>query len=176
MIYAYRPKRKGKTALLVVGGLLFLFLTGLVFAPFLTELRYLLEFMALVSLAAAVTVAGRYLLKNYIYAVEEGPSGLDLTVVEWQAKRRRTVARVALADILEVVRETEETRSALRSRARGMRHYDYCVEPGRRDAVYVFLSENERETAIRFSPDEKMEEILHRSVATQRPERNGNES
>ena len=174
MIYAYRPKRRGRAALLLVGASFFVFLVAITYAVIFGEARYILEPVALVALAVAVLILGRYLLKEYIYSIEDGKVGFDFVVVEWQAKRRRTVARVALSDITEVARETEETRRALRKRMRAGRSYDYVIDLGARDALVVFLTEDGKDTAIRLSYDRRLEELL-RSAAAQNGTKNHSE-
>ena len=169
MIYAYRPRRKGRAALLLVGASFFVFLVAITYSVIFGEARYVLEPIALVSLAVAVLILGRYLLKDYIYSIEDGKVGPDLVVVEWQAKRRRTVARVALTDVTEVARETADTRRAIRRRMREGRSYDYVIDLGARDALVVFLTEDERKVAIRLSYDRRLEELLREAAA-----RNGN--
>ena len=88
--------------------------------------------------------------------------------MEWQAKLRSTVARIALSEIVSVERETKETRQALKARARAGKHYDYTVELSSVSAVYVFFKDNDREAAIRFSPDERMETLLREASRASR--------
>ena len=159
-MYTYRPKRRNKTALLLTAVLTLIFASGLICAGFAGSFRYLLEFLSVSSGAGALLIAGRYLLKDYVYLIRENDLEYDFIVVERQGKRRKTVCRIGVSEIKGIVRETPQNRKALSARRKGMKQLNYCVDLGRCDSVYLFLTEDGTETAIRFSPDETLESIL----------------
>lgn len=159
-MYDCRPRRKNKNAVLLTALFTLLSAAGLLLSALSESPIYPAELAATVAAALAVLIAGRYLLRDYVYVLDDRAGDVEFCVVEVQGKRFRTVCRIDAAEITEVARETPETRKTLRRRGRALRRFDYCVDVGAKDAVWLFLSDDGKPTAIRFSPNERMESVL----------------
>ena len=164
MIYTCKAKRQNLKAVAVTAVFTVAFLSDLFLLPlpFMDPYRHLLEFLLAVFAAVAVTVAGRYLLKDYRYILTENGDGVDLVVTETQGKRRRTVCRVSLTDIREIADECKDNRRSLNERCRTMKRYDYCIDLSAERAFRIFLTEREEEISIRLSVDEGLKAHLSR--------------
>jgi len=160
MIYCCKPKRKNLKAAAVSAVFFVIFLSGIFLFPVFQTYRHLLEFIAAIAAAIAFTVAGRYLFREYLYALSENGDQVDFTVVEIQGKRRRTVCRISLSDIREIADETYKNREEIKEKCRPMKNYDYCMDLGAHEAFRIFLVEDEKEMSIRLSPDENLKAHL----------------
>ena len=163
-MYAYRPKRKNTKAALLIAVLILISSVGFLFAFLNENAPYIVEFTALAAAAVAVLLAGRYVFREYIYAVEARGSGFDLVITELRGKAHKVVCRIDISDATEIVRASADTKRRLASRAKHMKHHDYCVDLGADDACYLFLSEEGKEVSIRFSPNGKLEELLRSMI------------
>ena len=165
MIYNCKAKRQNLKAAAVTAVFTVAFLSDLFLLPlpFMKPYRHLLEFLLAVFAAVVVTVAGRYLLRDYRYILTENGDGVDLVVIETQGKRRRTVCRVALSDIREIADECKDNRRSLNERCRTMKkRYDYCIDLSAERAFRIFLTEREEKVSIRLSVDEGLKAHLSR--------------
>lgn len=175
-MYDYIPKRKNKKAATYTA--LFSGLAAIAFlcGGYLGDYRYIAELAAVFSMAVAILLAGRYLLKDYVYSLKETEDGVDFIVVEVQGKRRSVVCRIGVEEIRETVKETSETREAVAARLKGVKKYDYCLDISPESALCVFFDDRGNETAVRFMPDEKMEGlILSLLAAAPRSDHDGSE-
>jgi hypothetical protein len=163
-----KAKRKNKNAVLLTALFTLLTATGMFYIVLSDTYFYAIEFLTLLSAIAALTVAGRYLLVEYLYVVRESESGAyEFLVVEQKGKRNKIVCRIFTSDITEILEEASMTREALKERRRNVKRHDYCVDLGSRSAVCLFVSEDEAEEMIRISLDERLLSLL-RSLTPQR--------
>ena len=162
MIYTCKAKRQNLKAAAVTATFTVAFLCDLFLLPFPLFLpyRHVMEFLLAVFAAFAVTVAGRYLLREYRYILTENGEGVDFVVTEIQGKRKRTVCRIALSDIRETADERRDNRKALNEKCRSMKRYDYCIDLGAREAFRILLSEEKHEVSVRLSVDDGLKTHL----------------
>ena len=157
-------KRKQKQNILLLSLLLAVIAAAAVClfgGSLLGSLKGITEIIGLFALAFAVLVASRYLLKDYVYRLEEAENGdVDLTVTELQGKRRVTVCRIGLSAVEEILTETPETRKAMKERLKGMKRYDYCIDLVPSRSLYLLFRDRDETVSVRLIPDERMERIL----------------
>lgn len=160
-MYEYKAQRRNKAAAVTT------LLSSLAAAvclfggSLLGSLKGIAEIIGLFALAFAVLVASRYLLKDYVYSLEEAENGdVDLTVTELQGKRRVTVCRIELSAVEEILTETPETRKAMKERLKGMKRYDYCADLVPSRSLYLLFRDRDETVSVRLIPDERMERIL----------------
>ena len=151
-IYEYKPKRKNKTALLLTAA------TALASATLLSvawtldpTVKNLCLLFGALFLEISVLLAGRYLLKDYFYALFDSDGSVDFVVVEQKGKKR--------SDVRTLVASKKE-RDAF-AEGESMRNYDYCVDIGAEGAKYLCLIEDGKRVSVKFTPNERMAELLN---------------
>ena len=159
LIYDYRPKRKSKTALFLTALLLLVSATALALAWSQIALyKNLLIFVGALTLEISVLVAGRYLLKDYSYAVMDTDESLDFVVFERKGKKQSVVCRVALDGCCALFESYGECSTYLKDTP--FRRYDYCIEIGAKDARVLLIRDDDHYAAVRFMPNDRMTVLL----------------
>ncbi len=162
-MYTYKAKRKNKAAAVTVALSSAASAVLLLLGPLFGVLRAYSEVLGLVVLSFAILVAGRYLLKDFVYMLGETEDGdCEFTVIEVQGKRRTAVCRIALSEIDGAFVETPEERGAIKERLRETKRYDYCPDLLPYRSLYLLFSDRDRAVSVRIEPDEKMEELILR--------------
>ena len=160
-MYEYRVKRRNKTAAVTVAlasaAAAICFASGVL----LSQIRSVTEVLGLLFSAFAILVAGRYLLRDHVYAVRESEeTGTTLTVFELQGRRSTVVCRIALSDVSALLVETPDNRRALRPRVKETKRYDYCADLCPSRSTYLFFEDGDRTHSVRLEPDERLEGLL----------------
>ena len=131
-MYSYSPKSKKKKEKLICALLL---ATG--FALFLpsthpqTPLPMLFQLGAVILLTVALMFGGRYLARNYTYAVssaEDGSDRLDLTVTEQYGRRLSVVCRISVDQIEVITPITPQNQKEVAAMTKGKRTFTYVSE------------------------------------------------
>ncbi|MBO5269408.1 MAG: hypothetical protein J6B77_01395 [Clostridia bacterium] len=110
-------------------------------------------------LEISVLLAGRYLLRDYFYALFDSDGSVDFVVVEQKGKKRSVVCRIAVSDVRTLVASKKE-RDAF-AEGESMRNYDYCMDIGAKGAKYLCLIEDGKRVSVKFTPSERMTELLN---------------
>lgn len=155
--YAPKPKRTREKLILVLsllfGSLSFVFsLFEWMLYPAICQLA------AVAFFTVSVVMLSRYLLRDYIYRVAprglDGEGPLDLTVTEIYGKRRTVVCRIALSDIREAVRITDENRDELSKKRKGARSFVYTPEMSDANAVLIEAADGDSLYFVKICADE----------------------
>ena len=131
-MYSYSPKPKKQKEKLICALLL-----AAGFALFLpsmhpqTPLPMLFQLGAVILLTVALMFGGRYLARNYTYAVERAEDGsdrLDLIVTEQYGRRLSVVCRISVDQIEVITPITPQNQKELAAMVKGKRVFTYVSE------------------------------------------------
>jgi len=153
-IYSYSPEKgdsRSKTlAFCILGGAAFLVLLG----EFLGEYKPILQTAGFVVAIAGIMICSRFLLSGYTYIIEGSEDGKapDLVIIENRGKVNRTVCRVSASG--------GRLFRADGGKKPDGRVYDYRPSPFVSDSWIYVVPERDGDGFVRFSPDEKMIEIM----------------
>ncbi len=152
-MYEYSPK-PNRTPGLTLGLIFFVSAVALIL-PFQSDrlLASLLIGIGILFLIASCSVIERFVLTDYIYAIERADTGTDFTVTAVRFRRKITVCRVSVYDISTLVLTSQH------ERVKGLKHYNYCPDLISKNRYFIRLSGDE-EAVIKFSPDRTMINIL----------------
>ena len=169
-MYEFKPKRTNDKArnlviLFFIGSAALLLLSiALDGIPFL----WVIQLFAVILLAAAVFLVTRYIMRGYIYRIEQTDGGADLTVTEISSGGRRqiTVCRISLLGI-----KSAEAYGADRSKLREYRQktkkiYDYRVDLAPEKSIALLSEECGESSVILLAFDDRLLEILGKENTT----------
>lgn len=128
--------------------------------------RWVFQLIALGMLTAGVFVTSRYIMKSFIYRIEQGEQGADLTVTEIQNRHRITVCRISVCNVenLRVLDDKDSYREEKKMiKAEHRKYYDYCPDPFPRKKLCLRVTECGESLAVFLSYDKELENILGRS-------------
>ena len=157
MIYQYAPKLKKQIEKTVC--LLLAFLSAFCYAISMGD-RVLypaaLQLLAFLSLAFAILIASGYLLRSYVYCVEENPTSSvpDFTVTELRGKRRAVVCRVSLRDIVKVEQIHSKNKRELLRTSRSTQRYDYTASMSYDGAYLLTVMQGDTAILVRILANE----------------------
>lgn len=160
--YSFSPLRDiKKCSLIPLLGFLLGF--GFVYASNLLPYSTVFQVIGLGILTIAIFFATRFLIKSYVYSTREAGNGdYDFVVNEISGKRSRVVCRISTDDITDFIYspngKVPEKYSG--KAGRDILRYDYCQDFMPKDAYYLYAHLKEGKVCIKFSPDEKMAEII----------------
>jgi len=153
-IYSYKPEHADSTSKAIAFAVLGAAAALIMLGEILKEYQPLFITAGFVLAMAGVLVCIRFLLSAYTYIIEaDTESGIaDLVITEMKGKTIRTVCRVSIAG------------SRLFADEKGKKPdgmiYDYRPSPFAPDSRYFEVPERDGEGYVRFSPDEKMIELM----------------
>ena len=152
-MYECSPK-PNRTPGLALGLIFFVSAVALIF-PFRSArlLSSLLFGIGLLFLMMSCSVIERFVLTDYIYGIERTDAGVDFTVTAVRFGKNRTVCRISVYDISELVLTSKH-----KFKGR-LKHYNYCPDLIGKSRYFIRISGDE-EAIIKFSPDRTMIEIL----------------
>ena len=161
MSYEYMPAPKNQWVKTLCIGLFFgalvLFLTsgfeGVIAMP------WILQTLSVIMMVTSILLMGKYLMKYYLYRIEEVDDGVDFTVTEITRRGGVTVCRLALSQLTSVTEWSKENRPP-----RGKRIYNYCADARPVTSCLLTFADGNDVIYVRFSPDEKMMEILQNAA------------
>lgn len=163
-MYEYIPegKRNGIKGLcmgLFVGAVVLFFASGI------EGMLYpsVMQMAAVIILAVAIMLMGRYLLRHYLYRIADDGEGLDFLVDELSRRGRYTVCRLGLSKLLSAEPWSDETKPKGSKKI-----YNYCVEMKPRDSWILEFEDGEDRIYVRLSPDEKLIAYFREAVAARR--------
>ena len=161
MTYEYMPPPKNQWIKTLCMGLFFgaLVLFGASGLRDIMPTPWLFQFLAICMLTVSIMLMGRYLLRYYLYRVEETDGGVDFTVTEITRRGGTTVCRLGLHQLRAVKVWNAESKPP-----RGKKIYNYCVDARPVDSRLLEFADRDEIIYIRFSPDEKMLEILENAL------------
>lgn len=158
MTYEYMPKANNKGLKAICTGLFFgavvLFGASGMMGDVI-KMPWLMQFISICMLTVSILLMGRYLLRYYLYRVEEVDGGVDFTVDEITRRGRVTVCRLGLSDLVSIKEWNDENKPP-----RGKKIYNYCVDARPAASWVAEFADGEDRIYIRFSPDGKMLTIL----------------
>ena len=156
-MYEYIPNPKKKKAK-VLGTVLF-FLSLVLFAMSgFKAFAYtgVLQTVSIAMMSAAILIMGRYLLKSYLYRIEENG---DFVVEEISRTMCYAVCRLELSKLTDLRPWSKE------AKPKKVKLYNYCVDLAPADSYRLTFLDGEETIYIRFSPDEKMLSLLQAALA-----------
>ncbi|MCQ2354787.1 MAG: hypothetical protein MJ102_06765 [Clostridia bacterium] len=153
--YEYKPP-KDRLIIAVVFALLLLSIVVFAAGSALREYAGLMELSGVVLAAGGLLIGTRYLMTEYVYAVEMTDSatdGYDLVITECRGKVRRVVCRVSVSGgkLQKITPDTPKPKCTI---------FNYCQSPRQSDACYFFPDEKEGGGAVKFSPDATLIRLL----------------
>ena len=152
-MYEYSPKPNRAPGLAL--GLIFFISAVALILPFQSDvlIASLLLGIGILFLMAACQVIERFVLTDYIYGIERTDADIDFTVTAVRFGKNRTVCRISVYDISELMLIGKH------KRIKGLKYYNYCPDLIGKDRCFIRVSGDE-EALIKFSPDRKMIGIL----------------
>ena len=156
------PKRSNTLSKQITMGLFMISLVAM-FASGIPNLPYrsVMQTFALIVLAAALTMLGRFEFKTYTYAISKREDGgYDLTVTELKRRSRITVCRIALEGISEVYEITKENKKQLKEMRHSRKTFNYCIDLAPARTICIIASEGGEELVICLSYISELFEIL----------------
>ena len=152
-MYEYSPT-PNRTPGLILGVIFFVSAVVLIL-PFQSDrlLASLLIGVGILFLMASCQVIERFVLTDYIYGIERTDRGTDFTVTAVRFKENRTVCRVSVRDISEIMMTSQH------KRLKGLKYYNYCPDLIGKNRYFIRLSGDE-EAMIKFLPDQRLINIL----------------
>ena len=153
-MYEYSPKPNRTPGLAL--GLIFFISAVVLILPFHSDglTASLLFGIGLLFLMASCSVIERFVLTDYVYGIEHTDAGTDLTVTAVRFKKNRTVCRISVHQISELML-TSQHKSQKR-----LKHYNYCPDLIGKNRYFMRISGDE-EALIKFSPGHAMINILN---------------
>ena len=162
MTYEYMPPAKNqwiKTLCMgVFFGALVLFMVSGV--KDLLPIPWLFQFAAVAMMTASIMLMGRYLLRYYMYRIEEVSGGVDFTVTEITRRGGTTVCRLGLSQLRAVKEWNDQNKPP-----RGKKLYNYCADARPEASLVLEFSDGGEIIYIRCSPDERMTELFRRALS-----------
>lgn len=167
MTYEYMPTPKNQWIKTLCVGM---FLVSLVLfmvsgVQDLLPMPWLFQFVAVGMMTASVMLMGRYLLRYYMYRVEEINGGVDFTVTEITRRGGTTVCRLGLGQLRAVKVWNDENKPP-----RGKKIYNYCVDARPAESHLLEFVDGGELIYIRLSPDARMLEILAGAAREEMPQ------
>lgn len=161
MNYEYMPKAnngkmKGICTGLFAGAVVLFGASGL---KDVFPMPWLMQFVSICMLTVAIMLMGRYLLRYYLYRVEQTRDGVDFTVDEITRRGRVTVCRLSLGALISISRWDEEHKPP-----KGKKIYNYCVDARPAESWLLTFADGDDMLYIRFSPDDKMRVMFENAV------------
>ncbi len=153
VIYSYTPERGDKISRAIIYSLAGAGLTLAVLAEIIKSVSSVLHVIAFGTLLCSILIWSRCML-SFTYSIETQGEGRapDLVVRENKAKSSRILSRVSIAGG-KLIR-------ASNFKSNGKPVYDHRPTPFSKDHWVYEVPERDGEGYIRFSPDEKMLELM----------------
>ena len=165
MFYEYIPrsnKKKEKLwvlSLTVIAACLFTvsYIPGVLFPA-------LLQLAAVICLCATVFLACRYLLRSFVYRIEENQnplvdSSLDFLILEHRGKAVQTICRISLSEIKKTEAVTKENQKQIAQLLKGKAVYDYTAQLDLCDQWLLWVEREEGSFYLKITANE---EFVHR--------------
>ena len=141
--------------LFLIGGLLLMFLSMRLKGA--VDFIWVFQLVGIGLFTASIFIFSRFVAKGYIYSLSEDG---DLTITEFQGKRRVTVCRLSIAQLSAVEeinasdpKKIAEMKKKIKTEKRKLYNYSIDIVPSK--ACYIFSDEYEP-IAVLFQPDDKM--------------------
>ena len=147
------PKRSNTLSKQITMGLFILSLVAM-FASGVPglPLRSVMQTFALIVLATAIAMLGRFEFKTYTYTVStKDDGGFDLVVTELKRRSRITVCRVAIDGISEATEITAENKKQLKEMRKGRKSFNYCIDVAPARSICIIANEGGEELVISLS-------------------------
>ena len=147
------PKRSNTLSKQITMGLFILSLVAM-FASGVPglPLRSVMQTVALIVLATAIAMLGRFEFKTYTYTVSTNDDGkLDLVVTELKRRSRITVCRVSIDGISEATEITAENKKQLKEMRKGRKSFNYCIDVAPARSICIIANEGGEELVISLS-------------------------
>jgi hypothetical protein len=157
------PKRSNSLSKQVIMGLFIISLVAM-FSSTIPNLPFhsLMQLFALITLAVAIALLGRYEFKTYAYEItKNGEDEYDLTVTEIKRRSRITVCRISLSSISELHDISRENKSNLKELRAGRKSFNYCVDIAPPRTCCIVTNEGGEETVIYLSFIPELFEMLN---------------
>jgi hypothetical protein len=160
-MYEYSP-RSNRAPGLALGLILFISAVILIL-PFQKDLHIatLLLGIGFLCLIASCSIIERFVLTDYIYAIESTENGADFTVTAKRFGKRMTVCRISVYQISEIVLTSQHIRRDK------LKRYNYCPDLIGKNRYFMRVSDD-REVLIRFSPDKALVDLLNGYINAKR--------
>ncbi len=160
-MYEYRPtyfkkKEKSYCLVLTLAAIILLALSRIPQMP----LPVLWQAVAVAALAVAVMLLSRYLLRSYIYRIEENDRGRDLVILMQTGRRTRTVCRVSVDYIEHALRLTPENSQAQKAARRGHTVWLYYSEWQARDLCQLHIHTPDEDAYLLIQSDDFLFKLL----------------
>ncbi len=152
-MYEYSPKPNRIPGLTL--GLIFFISSVVLILPFQSDrlLASLLLGIGILFLMASCQIIERFVLTDYIYSIERTDSGIDFTVTSVRFRKNKTVCRVSVYQISEIMLTSKH------NHVKGLKYHNYCPDLISKNRYFMRLSGDE-EAVIKFSPDSNIMNIL----------------
>ena len=168
-MYDFIPPKSNKTADYTSAALLIISLVAMLFSklPSLSY-RWIMQLAALLMLATALMLLGRFVFKRYQYSlIAKDDGGFDLTVTEIARRSRITVCRISLSGIESaslIAGSDKAAKKDIRKRSSGRKVFNYCVDMSPAKYICIFANECGESLLIKLSYDSALFEILERDA------------
>ena len=162
MFYEYAPKTNKKKeklwvlSLVAVAACLFTVscIPGVLFPA-------LLQLAAVICLCATVLLSCRYLLRSFVYRIEETQNPLvdtplDFLILEYHGKRVQTLCRISLTEIKKVEAITKENQKQIADSLKGKNVYDYTVQLELKDRWLLRVEREEGTFYLKITANEEL--------------------
>ncbi len=169
-MYEYRSREK-KTAEGLLSALFLLLsaasigASGVISVPLLSGI---LRLVAAGCFLAAAWIAATYLFRSYAYCIAQSDredGTLDFTVTEHFGKRKRTVCRIAMGDVVEVLPRREATSKSKKqpndAPEEEKRIFSYTGRMFSKEEYRIRIRDFDGEAEIRICADEKLLSLLN---------------
>ena len=147
------PNRSNTLSKQVTMGLFIISLVAM-FASGLPGLPYrsVMQTIALIILATAIAMLGRFEFKMYTYAILTDEDGRpDLVVTEVKRRSRIAVCRVSIDGISDAIEITKENKKQLKEMRKGRKSFNYCIDLAPARSICIVANEGGEELLIQLS-------------------------
>ena len=166
-IYEFTPQKNMRKLALLTGALFGGAAVIMAMTVLLGEMsyRWAFQLISLGMLAMGVFFTTRYIMKTFVYKIEQTDTGADLTVTEIQGRHVITVCRISLSGIEQVISVCPNDRPTFnealtRAKSGGRKMYNYCADMFGDLCLFVLANECGEAVSVRLSYDEKLCELL----------------
>lgn len=159
------PKRSNTLSKLLIMGLFIISLMAMLFSSIPTlPFRSVMQLLALIILAIAMMLLGRYEFKTYAYAIiKNGEDGYDLTVTELKRRSRITVCRISLDSISEIHEVRRENKALVKNLRKCRKFFNYHIDVAPAVSCYIVSNEGGEDILICLSFIPELYEALKAS-------------
>ncbi len=158
-IFSYRPPHKSKIGLAISCACLGIAAILIVSSAFLPRLRSIPQMIGFCFALVSILLITKFVLREFVYAIEEAADGYEFTIYEIQGKRKTTVCRIGFSDITDMG-EVPSRDAELRSSLGIDRSYSYYPDIAQKGKYYIKASINEKDVLVIFAPNDELIEII----------------